>query len=876
MTEPATEHLSRAAMVVVRFDGPAIVRHVAAPPYEPAAAMRFDLELGDLRWLARARGAALSDVVEGSGDGAPAPRPELVQALADFSLIEDGPPHAAGAPAAAPPRLGVAPPAGAELQLAIPTVCSIGTNTFDLFGHDGQLAASLSPVELAVACSFCSPRTTEDSFIEQSSRLGAEALDAEHHRDLVAFLFGSGLVREHSSGRVSTNKEEEGLRIGILATMRLRANTAALLDELKAEPAGQPGVGPAKVFGVQVAGNVPPLSTGMVMASVQAAALEHPEIARSFDLRPHWIIDPDDAIATEHPSIYLFTNYIWSHEQNLDFSRALKERHPNAITIHGGPDCPTYPRDTEIYLRNNPQVDIMVRGEGEQTAAELFKALAPTITSSGGPDLSVLRDVPGLAFQLDGEIVRTDDRERITDVGATPSPFLSGIFDVFAETGDITLAIIETNRGCPYGCTFCDWGSSTNSRIRKFDIERVYAEFEWCARNRVERVFLADANFGIFSRDVDIAHHMVGLKEKYGYPKRLMTNYAKNTVKHLREIVEILAKGDVLSEGLLSLQTMDDATLSTIRRSNIKLEKYEALAKEFHEAEMPLFVDLMLGLPGQTVESFRNDLQQCVDREVNAKVHTTELLVNSPMNNPAYRDEHQVVTTRAPGPTGKGTAAAALLGPSLVVSTSTFTREDYRDMDLMRRSYLLLENLGVMRHVSRFVRREMGTPEVELMETVRHLVTRDRGRWPMLEATVLAVPNHLVPPVSWAFYIDELREVLVGQVGVAAGSALETVLAVQHAVLPAPGRDLPLKIELAHDYPAWYGSVMKAKDDGHLHDWETVVGRLEDLGPTTFEVDDPHDVASRSMGIGTSLYPYLDWELQSPVARAMPAHHRDN
>ena len=71
---------------------------------------------------------------------------------------------------------------------------------------------------------------------------------------------------------------------------------------------------------------------------------------------------------------------------------------------------------------------------------------------------------------------------------------------------------------------------------------------------------------------------------------------------------------------------MDETTLKTIRRSNIKLEKYDELSREFRAAELPLFVDLMIGLPGRPQASFRDDLQGCIDREVTAKIYPTELL----------------------------------------------------------------------------------------------------------------------------------------------------------------------------------------------------------------------------------------------------------
>ena len=185
------------------------------------------------------------------------------------------------------------------------------------------------------------------------------------------------------------------------------------------------------------------------------------------------------------------------------------------------------------------------------------------------------------------------------------------------------------------------------SRIRKFSLDRVFAELEWCAKNGVKQIFIADANFGIFERDVEIAARVAELKSMYGFPQAFYTNYAKNTVKHLKQIVDVMVRAEIMTEGLLSLQTMDEGTLATIKRSNIKVAKYDDLAMEFRRAGLPLFVDIMLGLPGSTTASFQNDLQQCIDREVTAKIFQTELLSNSPMNAPEYRSEQRIEV--APG-----------------------------------------------------------------------------------------------------------------------------------------------------------------------------------------------------------------------------------
>src|SRR5690606_30667009 len=192
----------------------------------------------------------------------------------------------------------------------------------------------------------------------------------------------------------------------------------------------------------------------------------------------------------------------------------------------------------------------------------------------GPPDLSVLADVPGLSFRDGDRVVRTAPRERIADLNTVPSPVLLGIYEGFLPAGGGPGGLnIETNRGCPYGCTFCDWGSATLSRIRKYDLDRVFAELEWCAQHQVLAVGPADSNFGMLERDVAIVERLAALKAEHGYPTMFGVSYAKNTVRHLKKIIEILVDAGILTNGTLSLQTMDTDTLDAVNRTNIKLAR---------------------------------------------------------------------------------------------------------------------------------------------------------------------------------------------------------------------------------------------------------------------------------------------------------------
>ena len=107
--------------------------------------------------------------------------------------------------------------------------------------------------------------------------------------------------------------------------------------------------------------------------------------------------------------------------------------------------------------------------------------------------------------------------ERIQNLDDLPSLFLNGVFDQMIKQygSGITGALWESNRGCPYSCTFCDWGNSDVSKVKKFDMDRLYQEINWISNNGFYYIFLADANFGIFrQRDLEIAGWIADLNQK--------------------------------------------------------------------------------------------------------------------------------------------------------------------------------------------------------------------------------------------------------------------------------------------------------------------------------------------------------------------------
>jgi Radical SAM superfamily len=759
------------------------------------------------------------------------------------------------------------------LILATPIVFRVTARGYEHLDHDGRLLAQLEAPQFAAAAELGRPIAKHQAFERHRTQTAAIALDLNEYDLLLARLAGAGLLDKFDGRRFGGRGDVLGRAAMLQRKKMADAVESAVNAHEQTERAREKATGTTRVRVVPIdqVGSPLPLGLGMIVA--YAMAFDGGRLQESFQFVPEWVTGPRRLPRyAKAPAVFLFSNYIWSHGKNLAISERLKKLNPRSVTIHGGPDTPKYEGDVDAYFEANPHVDVAVHGEGEATAAAALAALAAGI-GDGPPDLSVLRGVAGLSFRDGVHIVRNPDRERFADLNVIPSPYLMGLFNAHAAAGE-TMAVVETNRGCPYGCTFCDWGSATLSRIRKFDMERVYAELEWCAKRNIDRIFLADANFGILERDVEIAEMVARLKRQYGYPKLFSTNYAKNTCKHLHHIIETLAGAGIITTGLLSLQSMDTGTLDTVHRSNIKVEKYEDLAREFRRAKLPLFVDLMLGLPGATPESFQNDLQACIDREVTAKIYQTELLVNSPMNDPAYREQHKI---QASAP--HASLVASSRGPdgstrrSLVISTASFSAAEYDDMLHSRRSFLVFENLGVLRQVARFVRHETGTLETVFYQQVQNDEMTRPDLWPALAFAVEGVPFLGTPPVSWKLFIDEVRRYVTTVFDVLDDTALETVLAVQHSLLPARGRTFPVTVPLKHDYAAWHRAVLDAKDAGHRDDWGAHVPHLREYGSGSFLVDDPHDVCSRGIGYQLDDSGHADWELGSPVARPTAGEH---
>jgi radical SAM superfamily enzyme YgiQ (UPF0313 family) len=528
-----------------------------------------------------------------------------------------------------------------------------------------------------------------------------------------------------------------------------------------------------------------PLALGMLRARVMAhdegALLKHylPLPIVSLDVR-----GMQNLFRRYGPGIWLFSNYIWSEAHNRGLSAAVKSAHPRNVTIHGGPSAPKYEQACREYMQANPHVDFVVRGEGEATLPELLEALA------GGrqPDAG-LETVAGITYFADArrsQLVRTPDRPRLQHLDELQSPYLNGHFDHYG--GQVIAAILETNRGCPFGCTFCDWGSATAAKIRSFDLERVKAEIEWMGRKRIRVLWIADANFGIFHRDVEIASYIAETKARHGYPREVVVNYPKNATEKIARIVKIFAEAGICGQGIISIQTTDPSTLAAIRRDNIKTSKYDELGEIFRRENLPLSTDLMIGLPGATVASFKADLQYYFDDDVGVKAYRTQLLPNSPMADPEYMREH----------------AIRVDAEQYLVATSSYSEADLREMLALWNAFDLAEGYALLRYALRYLQWDHGLPATEVLHALVREAEEDPGRYPVVAWMLRHFLRERQVLGGWEPFYREVAAFVRARFGVGDEPGWVTALEVNRLMMPQAGRRFPDEIRLDHDFVAYF------------------------------------------------------------------------
>lgn len=432
-----------------------------------------------------------------------------------------------------------------------------------------------------------------------------------------------------------------------------------------------------------------------------AYAWQDAEIARQYRLgRFIFLREPIAEVveSMDEPFLVAFSCYVWNFEYNKSLARAVKARFPQCHILFGGHHV--HFGNTKL-LEECPYVDFLIHEEGEEAFAGLLLALAQD---------GDLRDVPNLSYRgADGKILQT---AVLAAKGADyPSPYLNGLFDDLLRNYSYEFsATMETNRGCPFSCAFCDWGTLRGS-LRRFPMERIEAEIEWFAAHKIDHVYCADANFGIFPRDSEIADLLVEQNRRTGYPQKFRACYTKNSDEAVFALNKKLNEAGMSKGATLSFQSVSPEVLSIIGRKNLSQERFRALMKLYHSEGIPTQSELILGLPGETLESFVQGVGTLFEagQHSSLNIYSCELLPNARLAQPAVLEKYgiQAVSARA----GRSHCRAGDVDEAeeetrIICQTSTLSREDWKKAQCFSAFAQCWHCLGPLQLAAIFMRHE--------------------------------------------------------------------------------------------------------------------------------------------------------------------------
>ena len=279
------------------------------------------------------------------------------------------------------------------------------------------------------------------------------------------------------------------------------------------------------------------------------------------------------------PDVVALSFYVWNTNYNKKLAEQIHINFPECKIIVGGPQV------NYEYLEYE-WCGHVINGEGEENFLQFLK--------------DILNDRTKPYYE----------QKRIQSLDIpSPYPVLDEwCIDRYPDYG--WYSTFETNRGCPYACTFCNWGSTTNSNVVKFDMDRLKSEIEWFANRPILAIFGADANWGILKRDVEIARMLRKAADRNPYLQGIALQYAKNSNRTVFEVAKELGNYTSVT---CSLQSTNERTLEIIKRKNMKSDNVAEMMKLSVEFKVPTYTELILGLPEETLDTFKDGLCEILE-----------------------------------------------------------------------------------------------------------------------------------------------------------------------------------------------------------------------------------------------------------------------
>lgn len=359
-------------------------------------------------------------------------------------------------------------------------------------------------------------------------------------------------------------------------------------------------------------------------------------------------------LTRSNPTVVAFSVYIWNEQFNLDLARQIKEKLKDVIIIWGGPQCDIHYNSN--FFKQYEFIDLVVPSDayGEQSFLDILDNISENKNLQANkiqycyyPGLDKTRQFNSLSpkkreFRWPKNPYRAQQQYL--------EPFINNIKNYRSWL------TVETSRGCPYKCSFCDWGGGTFTKTVKKEFGTVLDEISWAGENKFDAISFTDANFGMFPIDLEYIKHCVDTKNKYGFPKQILIQPTKTKIDQLTKIYLMLAQADMLSHYQIAIQDINDEVKKNVDRVDFPFENQVKMFKELQKVKnLPIWIESILGLPGSSIETVKTGIQAISVEKLSYPLsHHWAMLPATPAADPQYREKYKLITVKGKSSNGVG------------------------------------------------------------------------------------------------------------------------------------------------------------------------------------------------------------------------------
>ena len=310
-------------------------------------------------------------------------------------------------------------------------------------------------------------------------------------------------------------------------------------------------------------------------------------------------------ISLLNPDILAFSNFFWNYQENLNLAALAKSLNPEIFVVFGGPQTGDLESAARI-LKSASAVDAVLCGEADFTFPELiYRFFNGSLTT----------DLPGLSLRIDNEIHQGPSEYFVKDLAGLPRVYHEKNDYVKARLNRWQPVPLETLRGCRDNCAYCFYCVNT---LRLKPLQTVEAEIAFLCKEQFKHVRVCDSHFGgAPSRALELFEiiklYNTGDTAFYIYPDSY----------HLDEKYVQAARAAGCRLISLGIETLDEHVAEAIGRRTRNEKQLAALELLRKNGPVPQ-VDLIFGLPGQTTQSFINDI-------IELKLHGVTNILFSPL-----------------------------------------------------------------------------------------------------------------------------------------------------------------------------------------------------------------------------------------------------